>query len=238
MKKELIKLKEEVFNANIALFNSGLVPFTFGNVSGLDESGKIMGIKPSGVEYAKMKLEDIVLLDLDGNIIESTLNPSSDTKTHIELYKHFKGIRGIVHTHSEYATSWSQSKKAIPCLGTTHADYFYGDIPCTNVISDIEIDSDYEKETGQLIIATFEKKKINHMDVRACLVACHGPFTWGSSPAEAVEVSMILEIIAKTSYISLNIDSSIKSIKQTLLDKHYLRKHGKQAYYGQKTIKI
>ncbi len=231
--EKILKLKKDVFNANIALSKSGLVMFTFGNVSGIDRKNKIVSIKPSGVDYDRLKIEDMVLLDLDGNKIDSKLNPSSDTRTHLELYKRFDDIGGVVHTHSRFATAWAQARLSIPCLGTTHADYFYGDVPCTEVISNKQISTDYEKGTGTLIIKTIKKKKIDYRAMRACLVACHGPFTWGASAAEAVEISMLLEEIAKTSFYSTMLNPDVRSIKKELLDKHYLRKHGKNAYYGQ-----
>jgi L-ribulose-5-phosphate 4-epimerase len=234
LKEKLLKLKEDVFNANIMLSKSGLVMFTFGNVSGIDRKSKIVAIKPSGVDYSKLKVADIVLLDLDGNKIDNKkLKPSSDTKTHIELYKEFDDIGGVVHTHSIFATAWAQSKKPLPCLGTTHADYFYGSVPCTDVISDSQILKDYEKETGFLIIETFRKEKIDFRKMRACLVACHGPFTWGINATEAVEISIILEEIAKMGFYSMMLNPKLVGINKALLDKHYLRKHGKDAYYGQ-----
>jgi L-ribulose-5-phosphate 4-epimerase len=232
--ERLIKLREDVFKANIELFKSGLVMFTFGNVSGIDRKSRIIAIKPSGVEYSRLKPENMVLLDLDGNKFDGKLNASSDARTHIELYKAFEDIGGIVHTHSRYATSWAQAKKSLPCLGTTHADYFYGSVPCTDVISDNQIKSGYEKETGLLIIETFKKRKIDYRNIRACLVACHGPFTWGASASEAVEISIILEDIARMNFISMMLNKNLNDIKKKLLEKHYLRKHGKDAYYGQK----
>jgi len=234
IEERLIKLKKDVFKANIELFKSGLVMFTFGNVSGIDKKSKIIAIKPSGVEYSRLKPENMVLLDLDGNIFDGKLNASSDTKTHIELYKAFEDVGGIVHTHSRFATAWAQAKKSLSCLGTTHADYFYGSVPCTDVISDSQIKTDYEKETGLLIIETFKKRKIDYRNIRACLVACHGPFTWGANAWEAVEISIILEDIARMNFISMMLNKNLNNIKKKLLDKHYLRKHGKDAYYGQK----
>ncbi len=234
LKKRLTKLKEDVFEANIKLSKSGLVMFTFGNVSGIDKESKIVAIKPSGVEYNNLKPDDIVLLDLDGNKIEGSLRPSSDTKTHLELYREFCDIGGVVHTHSRFATAWAQARRSLPCFGTTHADYFYDIVPCTDVISDNLIEKDYEKETGILITNTFKKREIDYWKIRACLVACHGPFAWGINAQEAVEISIILEEIAKINFISMMLNPNLNNIKKSLLDKHYLRKHGKNAYYGQK----
>lgn len=227
----LLKLKKEVHKANIRLYQSGLVTSTFGNASGIDRERSIVAIKPSGVPYKKLTPEDIVLIDLDGNKIEGKLNPSSDTKTHLELYKAFSDIGGVAHTHSIYATAWAQALKAIPCLGTTHADFFYGEIPCTGIIEDSSILKDYELETGRLIVDTFGS--IDYHNMKAVLVACHGPFSWGDNAEEAVKISVALEEITKTALYSIMINPSLKNIKKSLLDKHYLRKHGKGAYYGQ-----
>ena len=231
--KRLKKLKEEVYISNIELVKKNLVVFTFGNVSGIDRKSGIVAVKPSGVDYDKLTPETMVLIDLEGNKIDSNLNPSSDTKTHIKLYKAFPDIGGIVHTHSRFATSWAQAKKPILCLGTTHADYFYGDIPCTEVISDEQIAKDYEEETGNLILETFKNKNIDYHDIKACLVSSHGPFTWGKDPEEAVFISSLLEEIAQMNFNSILINPKLQSTKKTLIDKHYLRKHGKHAYYGQ-----
>jgi L-ribulose-5-phosphate 4-epimerase len=228
----LLKLKKEVYKANIRLYQSGLVTSTFGNASGIDRNRSLVAIKPSGVSYKKLTPKDIVLVDLEGNKIEGDLNPSSDTRTHLELYKAFTDIGGVAHTHSTYATAWSQARKAIPCLGTTHADFFYGDIPCTGIISDSSILKDYELETGKLIVDTFRSKDYHYM--KAVLVACHGPFCWGEDATEAVKISISLEEIAKIALYSIIINPDLKNIKKSLLDKHYLRKHGRDAYYGQK----
>lgn len=228
------KLKEEVYIANIELKNKGLVIYTFGNVSQIDRDLKIIAIKPSGVEYDMLTPQDIVLLNLAGNVIEGKLNPSSDTKTHIALYNKFTEIGGIVHTHSRYATAFAQAKLPIKCFGTTHADYFYSDIPCTDVIDDRMLFKDYEEETGNLIISKFEKENIDYLSMKACLVSCHGPFTWGKDAKEAVFTSVMLEEIASINYITQTLNPEISSIKKTLLDKHYFRKHGSNAYYGQK----
>jgi L-ribulose-5-phosphate 4-epimerase len=228
----LLKLKEEVYKANIKLYQSGLVTSTFGNASGIDRSRSLVAIKPSGVPYKKLTPRDIVLVDLEGNRVEGKLNPSSDTKTHLELYKAFPDIGGVAHTHSTYATAWAQAKKAIPCLGTTHADFFYGEIPCTKIISNNCILEDYELETGKLIVNTF--KSIDYHYMKAVLVACHGPFSWGENAEEAVKIGIALEEIAKTAIYSMIINPTLGNIKKSLLGKHYLRKHGKGAYYGQK----
>jgi L-ribulose-5-phosphate 4-epimerase len=228
------KLKEEVYKANIELKNKGLVIYTFGNVSQIDRDLQIVGIKPSGVEYDVLTPQDIVLLDLSGNIVDGRLNPSSDTKTHLALYNNFPEIGGIVHTHSKYATAFAQAKLPVKCLGTTHADYFYSDIPCTDVIDDRMLHKDYEEETGNLIISKFKKENIDYLSMMACLVACHGPFTWGKDAMEAVFISDMLEEIANINYMAQTLNPQIESIKKTLLDKHYFRKHGSNAYYGQK----
>ena len=228
----LEKLKEEVFNANMLLPKYNLTTFTWGNASGVDRENNLVIIKPSGVEYENMTKHDMVVVDFDGNMVEGKLKPSSDTLTHIELYKNFRDIKGVVHTHSTYATIWAQAGMDIPALGTTHADYFYGDIPCTRKMNKEEIESNYEKETGKIIVERFEH--INPNNIKAVLVNCHGPFTWGESPLKAVENSVVLEEVAKMALNSKLINSSLKSMDQTLLDKHFLRKHGKNAYYGQK----
>jgi L-ribulose-5-phosphate 4-epimerase len=231
--RRLKKLKEEVYLSNIELVKKNLVVFTFGNVSGIDRKSGIIAIKPSGVDYDKLTPEAIVLVDLEGNKIDGGLNPSSDTQTHARLYKAFLDIGSVVHTHSKFATSWAQAKKPILCLGTTHADYFYGEIPCTQVIGDEQISKDYEEETGNLIVETFKSKNLDYNDIKACLVSSHGPFTWGKDPEEAVFISAILEEIAQMNFISMLINPELENVKKTLVDKHYLRKHGKQAYYGQ-----
>ena len=228
---DLEQLKEKVYQANMGLYKSNLVIGTFGNVSGRDKKSGLVAIKPSGVDYRELKAGDIVVLDLEGAVVEGDLNPSSDTKTHLELYKAFSDIGGIVHTHSTYATAWAQAKRPVPCLGTTHADYFYGEVPVTPVISDTAIKKDYEQETGTLIIDTFKYIDYHHM--KAVLVACHGPFTWGIDAAEAVSLSVTLEEISKTSFLSVTLTPSLENMKKSLLDKHYLRKHGPGAYYGQ-----
>lgn len=230
-KERLKRLREDVYRANMEIVDKGLVIFTFGNVSGIDRASGIVAIKPSGVDYSELSPANMVLLDLQGNIVEGDFNPSSDTKTHLKLYNAFEEIGGVVHNHSRYASSWAQAGKPLPCFGTTHADYFYGEIPCTDVISDGSIARDYEDETGALIVDTFREK--DYRSMKAVLVACHGPFTWGKDVGEAVFISAVLEEVARMGFLSVTINSDMKNIKQTLLDKHYLRKHGKDAYYGQ-----
>jgi L-ribulose-5-phosphate 4-epimerase len=225
------RLQEQVYQANISLRDQGLVTATFGNVSGIDRSSGIVVIKPSGVPYDRLSPEKMVLVDLEYKVLGGDLNPSSDTKTHVKLYRAFEGIGGIVHTHSTYATAWAQSMKPLPCYGTTHADIFYGAVPCTAVMRDGQIDRDYEEETAVQILETFEH--YDYRQVPGVLVAGHGPFTWGDSPSKAVYHSLMLETAAKMAFVSLSINPDLKPIKQSLVDKHFLRKHGKNAYYGQ-----
>ena len=232
---KLKRLKEEVYRANMMLVERDLVTGTFGNVSGIDRESATVAIKPSGVDYQKLSPADIVLIGLDENIIDGKLNPSSDTKTHLELYKAFQVIGGVAHTHSRFATAWAQAKRPIPCFGTTHADYFYGEIPCTGIISDESIKKDYETETGYLIMNAF--KDIDYQSMKAVLVACHGPFSWGDDAIDAAGTSALLEEIAHTAFLSSLLDPSLDNIKKSLLDKHYLRKHGKDATYGQGKMK-
>jgi len=227
----LDKLKEEVYRANVDLVNNGLVIMTFGNVSAVDRSSGLMIIKPSGISYDTMTPSDMVVTDLEGNVIEGDLRPSTDAPTHLALYRAFPEIGGIVHTHSTYATSWAQAGKAIPCLGTTHADYFYGPVPVTRKLSAEEIETNYEFNTG-LVIAEM-LKSIDPLSMPSVLVHSHGPFTWGESAAVAVHNAVILEEVAKMAFLSVNI-ADPQDIDRHLLDKHYLRKHGSDAYYGQK----
>jgi len=228
----LDNLKNEVFLANLDLVKHGLVIFTWGNVSGIDRKQGLVVIKPSGVPYDTMKPEEMVVLDLDGKVVEGKLNPSSDAPTHVELYKHFTNIGGVVHTHSKWAVAWAQAGMQIPALGTTHADYFYGSIPCTRRMTESEVKGAYEKETGSVIVDTF--KNINPDEMPAVLVHSHGPFTWGKSPEDAVHNSVVLENVAEMAYQTLSINPKISAMDRYLLDKHFLRKHGKGAYYGQK----
>jgi L-ribulose-5-phosphate 4-epimerase len=227
----LDELKIKVFEANLALVKHNLVLFTWGNVSGFDIESGLVVIKPSGVAYDVMKPADMVVVDLKGNKVEGKLNPSSDTPTHILLYKSFKNIAGVVHTHSTFATSWAQAGKSIPALGTTHADHFYGEIPCTRKLTSTEIKGDYEIETGKVIVETFSN--IDPLAVPGVLVNDHGPFTWGADPFKAVYNAAVLEEVARMAYLTRQIGED-ESVSSDLLDKHYKRKHGKDAYYGQK----
>lgn len=232
----LEELKEQVFKANLDLPKHGLVTFTWGNVSGIDREKGLVVIKPSGVDYETMKASDMVVVDLKtAKKVEGDLNPSTDTDTHLELYRASEDINGIVHTHSRNATSWAQAGLDIPALGTTGADYFYGAIPCTRLMSDDEINGQYEAETGKVIIETFKDRNINFKDVPAVLVHSHGPFAWGKSPANAVYNAVVLEEIAYMAFHTFVLKQGyLKPMQQTLLNKHYLRKHGANAYYGQK----
>lgn len=225
-------LKQEVWEANMELPQRGLVVYTWGNVSGIDREKGLVVIKPSGVEYDELQPEDMVVVDLEGNVVEGKYKPSSDTATHLEIYKAFEEVGGVVHTHSSMAVSFAQAGKGIPAMGTTHADYFYGTIPCTRAMTPEEIQGAYEKETGKVIIETFEG--INPMYVPAVLVKEHGPFTWGKNAADAVYHSVVLEEVSKMAYQSMLIASLDQdNMQQALLDKHFLRKHGANAYYGQ-----
>jgi len=231
----LEQLKEEVYEANMRLKNLGLAILTWGNASGIDKETGLVAIKPSGVEYDKMKPEDIVILDLNGNIVEGKLRPSSDTPTHLELYRKFPDIGGVVHTHSPYATVFAQIKHGIIPIGTTHADTFYGEIPVTRDMTDEEINGEYELNTGKVIVEKFEESGFEYSQCPAVLVASHGPFTWGKNAMKAVENAYILENVAKMQSVAMSVDSQAASIpmNKTLMDKHFFRKHGKNAYYGQ-----
>ena len=226
----LKELKEQVFKANLELVKYNLVIFTWGNVSARD--GDYIVIKPSGVEYDKMKADDMVVLDLDENKIEGKYNPSSDTPTHLELYKAFPKIKGITHTHSNYATSFAQAGCKIMALGTTHADYFYGDIPITRHLNEIEVIENYEKNTGKVIIETFTN--IDYMAIPGVLVRSHGVFAWGKNASDSVHNAVVIEELAKMNYQSIQLNPNITKFPKYVLDKHYNRKHGKNAYYGQK----
>ena len=230
----LEELKEKVLVANLELDKRKLVTYTWGNVSGIDRENGLIVIKPSGVSYDNMKASDMVVVNLDGKVVEGDYRPSSDTATHIELYKKYEKIGGVVHTHSTFATSWAQACLDIPALGTTHADYFYGDIPCSRKLTKEEIDSNYETETGKLIIETIENRGIKALEVPGIIIASHGPFTWGKTPDEAVHNAVVLEEVAKMAYYTTEINSKVKQADKFLQDKHYLRKHGENAYYGQK----
>ena len=227
----LEELKKRVLEANLLLPKYGLVTFTWGNVSGIDRERGLVAIKPSGVEYEALTRDDIVLVDLTGAVAEGGLKPSSDTPSHLELYKAFPDIGGVVHTHSRWATVFAQAGRDIPALGTTHADYFYGAIPCTRPMTDDEIGSAYEANTGKVIVERF--RDVDHRAIPAALVHGHGAFCWGASPSAAVELAVMMEEIAFMAWHTLALDSGIVSMQPALLDKHYLRKHGAGAYYGQ-----
>jgi L-ribulose-5-phosphate 4-epimerase len=230
----LERLKDDVCAANLALPRHGLVTFTWGNVSGIDREQGLVVIKPSGVEYDAMVASDMVVVDLaSGKVIEGRLNPSSDTATHLVLYRAFPALGGIVHTHSRHATVWAQSGADIPPWGTTHADYFFGAIPCTRLMTDEEIAGEYEAETGNVIVETFHRRNVDPMQVPAVLVHSHGPFSWGKNASDAVHNAVVLEEIAYMGLFSTLLTPRLPAMQQTLLDKHYLRKHGANAYYGQ-----
>ena len=230
----LEELKEKVFKANIDLVKNNLVVLTWGNVSGIDREKGLVVIKPSGVSYDDMKASDMVVVDLDGNVVEGNLRPSSDTITHIELYKKYESLGGIVHTHSTFATSWAQAKRDIPSYGTTHADTFYGSVPCTRKLSNEEIKTEYERNTGFVIIETLENRNIEILSVPGIIVGSHGPFSWGETPDKAVSNAVVLEEVAKMALITESLNKDITPIEKDLQDKHYFRKHGENAYYGQK----
>jgi L-ribulose-5-phosphate 4-epimerase len=227
----LQSLREEVLEANLELVRRGLVLYTFGNASGIDRGEGFVVIKPSGVPYETMTPADLVISDLEGKIVEGSLRPSSDLPTHLTLYKAFHDIGGVTHTHSRYATAWAQARKAIPCFGTTHADYFHGAVPSTEVLGRDEIEGDYEANTGTAIVRAF--REVNCSAVPAVLVANHGPFTWGKNAKEAAHNAVILEEIAQTAFLTLQINGESVAIGRDLHDRHYLRKHGTKAYYGQ-----
>lgn len=228
----LEELKQRVFEQNLALVKHNLVVLTWGNVSAIDRESGFVVIKPSGVDYATMKAEDMVVVDLDGKVVEGKYRPSSDTPTHIWLYKQFSQIGGVVHTHSTYATAWAQSGRNITAYGTTHADAFYGDVPCTRALTKEEIGSEYELNTGKVIAETFEGKDV--LAIPAVLVKNHGPFTWGTTPEKAVENAVTLEEVARMAQLTESLNPQVKRVDQHLLNKHYNRKHGANAYYGQK----
>ena len=228
----LEELKTEVYEANMELPRRGLVTYTWGNVSGIDRASGLFVIKPSGVDYDRLGPEDMVVMDLEGRQVEGTMRPSSDTPTHLELYKAFPQLGGIVHTHSTMATSWAQAGRALPCYGTTHADYFYGEIPCARNLTAEEIEEAYEKNTGLVIIETLQGK--NPMHIPGILCKNHGPFTWGKSAAEAVHNAVVLEEISKMNFITEMLNPGVNPAPQCMQDKHFMRKHGPNAYYGQK----
>jgi L-ribulose-5-phosphate 4-epimerase len=230
----LKKLREEVLDANLELVRKGLVLYTFGNVSGISRDDGLVVIKPSGVPYEEMKIEHLVIADLEGKGVEGEFRPSSDLPTHLVLYRTFSEIGGVAHTHSEYATAWAQARKPIPCFGTTHADYFHGSIPVTEVLDGEEIESDYEKNAGHAIVRAF--KNLNYAAVPAVLVANHGPFAWGPDARTSAHNAVIMEAVARTAYFTRLINPDAEDAGQVLQDKHYNRKHGRDAYYGQKKI--
>ena len=229
----LKNLKRQVLEANLLLPKHGLVTFTWGNVSGIDRERGLVVIKPSGVPYETMEAEDMVVVDLDGNVVEGKWKPSSDTPTHLALYRAYEGIGGVVHTHSHWATTFAQAGKSIPAMGTTHGDYFYGDIPCTRPMTDEEINGEYEAETGKVIIEAFRAAGKDPVQIPGVLVYSHGPFAWGATPAEAVHNAVVMEEVAFMDWHALMLNPYHRDMQQSLLDRHYLRKHGPGAYYGQ-----
>ena len=229
---QLRELREQVLDSNLELARKGLVLYTFGNASGIDRERELVVIKPSGVDYERLAIEDLVIVDLNGRIVEGSLNPSSDVKTHLLLYREFPTIGGVVHTHSEFATSWAQAGKAIPCYGTTHADYFYGEVPVTRPLTDEEIEADYEFNTGVVIADRF--KELDPLAVPGVLVANHAPFAWGKSAAAAAYNAVVLEYVARLAFRTVLIEGEAATVSSRLLRKHYERKHGPKATYGQK----
>ena len=229
----LKELREEVYEANMELPRRNLVTYTWGNVSGIDRERGLFVIKPSGVEYDELTPDDLVVMDLEGNKVEGSMNPSSDTKTHTVLYNEFPEVGGIVHTHSPHAVAWAQAGKDIPAFGTTHADYFYGAIPCARHLSQEELDEDYELNTGKTIVETFRSRDIDPVAVPAVICHSHGPFTWGKDAAQAVYHAVVLEEVAKMGIFTRMVDANAAAAPQRYQDKHYMRKHGPNAYYGQ-----
>lgn len=230
----LKKLKHAVYEVNMELPHRGLVTYTWGNVSGIDRERGLVVIKPSGVSYDELTPDDLVVLDLDGKVVDGKLNPSSDTKTHLELYKAFPEIGGIVHTHSPYAVGWAQAGRDIPAYGTTHADYFYGPVPCCRSLTEQEVEEDYERNTGLVIVETFRQRELDPVHVPGAICRNHGPFTWGKDAAQAVYHAVVLEEVAKMAVYTTQIAPDAQPAPQYVLDKHFLRKHGPNAYYGQK----
>ena len=230
----LKSLREAVYEANMELPRRGLVTYTWGNVSAVDRAAGLMVIKPSGVEYEDLSPDKLVVLDLDGRRVEGSLNPSSDTRTHLELYRAFPEIGGIVHTNSAHAVAWAQAGRDIPCFGTTHADYFYGPVPCARALSPEEVEDDYEGSTGRVIVETFRERGLNPVHVPGVICRSHGPFTWGRDAAQAVYHAAVLEEVAKMAIFTVQINPEALPAPQHVLDKHFMRKHGPNAYYGQK----
>ncbi|MHC8968114.1 L-ribulose-5-phosphate 4-epimerase [Priestia aryabhattai] len=229
----LDKLKEEVFQANVDLPKHGLVKYTWGNVSAIDRDSGLFVIKPSGVTYEKMTAQDMVVVDLEGRVVEGELNPSSDTLTHAVLYKHYPQIGGIAHTHSTWATIWAQAGLDVQAMGTTHADTFYGSIPCARFLTEKEVNDGYEVETGKVIIETFEERGLDVLAIPGILLQGHGPFTWGKDAKSAVMNSVVLDEVSKMNFFTQKLNGLAEELPQRILDKHYLRKHGQNAYYGQ-----
>ncbi len=233
MSSKYKSLKEECYEANMQLNALDLVVYTFGNVSAVDRANGVFAIKPSGVPYETLKPEDIVIVDFDNNIVEGTMRPSSDTKTHSYLYKNWDDIGGVAHTHAKFSCAWAQSQKDVPIFGTTHADHLTADIPCAPPMSDALIEGNYEHNTGIQILDCFKEKKLSHKEVEMILIGNHGPFSWGKDAAKAVYNSKVLEVVAEMAYLTLQINSNSPRLKDSLIKKHYKRKHGKNAYYGQ-----
>ncbi len=231
MNEGLEQLRREVLEANLEIVRAGLVVATFGNASGILRESGLVVIKPSGVDYAGLRPEDLVVTDLEGRIVEGALRPSSDLATHLELYRAFPSIGGVVHTHSRFATAWAQAGREIPCLGTTHADYFHGPVPLTKPMAEAEIRQDYERNTGKVIVRRF--RELDAVRFPAVLVHGHGPFTWGSGPRQAAHMAILLEEIARIAYYTVTLNAEVQPLPSALLDKHFLRKHGPDAYYGQ-----
>ena len=229
----LKELREQVYEANMELPRRNLVTYTWGNVSGIDRESGLFVIKPSGVEYDALRPEDLVVMDLAGNKVEGKLNPSSDTKTHLVLYNAFPELGGIVHTHSPHAVAWAQAGEDIPCYGTTHADYFYGPVPCARHLTQEELDEDYERNTGNIIVETFRARGIDPVAVPAVICFSHGPFTWGRDAAQAVYHAVVLEEVAKMAILTRQVNPAAAPAPQRIQNKHYMRKHGPNAYYGQ-----
>lgn len=229
----LEQLKQEVYRANLELPRRGLVTYTWGNVSGIDREQGLIVIKPSGVEYEDLRPENLVVLDLEGRKVEGKLNPSSDTKTHLELYRTFPSLGGIVHTHSPHAVAWAQAGEDIPCYGTTHADYFYGPVPCARHLTPAEVEEDYELNTGKVIIETFEMRGINPVHVPGVICCSHGPFAWGKDAAQAVYHAVVLEEVARMAILTRQVNPHAPTAPRHVQEKHFLRKHGPNSYYGQ-----
>ena len=230
----LEQLKQQVFAANLELPRQGLVLYTWGNVSGIDRARGLVVIKPSGVAYDALRPDDLVVLDLDGNVVEGTLSPSSDTKTHLALYRAFPDIGGVTHTHSTFAAAWAQAGLDLPCFGTTHADYFYGAVPCARSLTAAEVEADYEGNTGHVIVETFRSRGLDPAAVPGVLCRSHGPFTWGKDAAQAVYHAAVLEQVAKLALLTRQLNPCAAPAPRYVQDKHYLRKHGPNAYYGQR----